>query len=34
MLLVKDIAEAYGLATGPINSVTFATLVLFSSHSI
>jgi len=34
MLLVKDIAEAYGLATGPINSVTYATLVLFSSHSI
>ena len=34
MLLVKDMAEAYGLATGPISSVTFATLVLPSSQSI
>ncbi|SVA99770.1 uncharacterized protein METZ01_LOCUS152624 [marine metagenome] len=34
MLLVIKAADAYGFATGPINSTTFATLTFFSSQSI
>ncbi|SVC00732.1 uncharacterized protein METZ01_LOCUS253586 [marine metagenome] len=34
ILFVKEMADAYGLAIGPINSVTFATLTLLSSQSI
>ena len=33
-LFVNGIADANGCETGPINSVTFAILALFSSQSI
>ena len=34
MLFVNGVADANGLFIGPISSITFATLVPFSSQSI